>query len=56
MARSVVAPLFVPEGRLLPDLLQDFRRTGQHLAVVLDEYGGFSGIVTLEDALELGGG
>jgi len=49
----VVAPPFVPEGRLLPDLLQDFRRTGQHLAVVLDEYGGFSGIVTLEDALEL---
>ena len=49
----MVPPLFVPEGRLLPDLLQDFRRTGQHLAVVLDEYGGFSGIVTLEDALEL---
>jgi CBS domain containing-hemolysin-like protein len=49
----VIPPLYVPEGRLLPDLLQDFRRTGQHLAVVLDEYGGFSGIVTLEDALEL---
>ncbi len=49
----VVPPLYVPEGRLLPDLLQDFRRTGQHLAVVLDEYGGLSGIVTLEDALEL---
>lgn len=46
-------PLYVPEGRLLSDLLQDFRRTGQHLAVVLDEYGGFSGVVTLEDALEL---
>jgi CBS domain containing-hemolysin-like protein len=49
----VVPPLFVPEGRRLPDLLQDFRRTGRHLAVVLDEYGGFEGIVTLEDALEL---
>ena len=49
----LVSPLFVPESRLLPDLLQDFRRTGRHLAVVLDEYGGFSGIVTLEDALEL---
>jgi CBS domain containing-hemolysin-like protein len=48
-----VPPLFVPEARLLSDLLQDFRRTGQHLAVVLDEYGGLSGIVTLEDALEL---
>ncbi len=49
----VVPPLFIPESRLLPDLLQDFRRTGQHLAVVLDEFGGFSGVVTLEDALEL---
>jgi len=49
----IVPPIFVPEGRLLPDLLQDFRQTGQHLAVVLDEFGGFSGIVTLEDALEL---
>ena len=37
----------------LPDLLHDFRRTGQHLAIVLDEFGGFSGVVTLEDALEL---
>ncbi len=51
--RIVVPPLYVPEGRLLSDLLQDFRNTGQHLAVVLDEYGGFSGVVTLEDALEL---
>ena len=49
----VVDPLFVPESRLLSDLLQDFRRTGQHMAVVLDEFGGFSGIATLEDALEL---
>ena len=49
----VVQPLYVPESRKLPDLLQDFRRSGQHMTVVLDEYGGFSGIVTLEDALEL---
>jgi CBS domain containing-hemolysin-like protein len=49
----VVPPLYIPESRLLPDLLQDFRSTGQHLAVVLDEFGGFSGVVTLEDALEL---
>jgi CBS domain containing-hemolysin-like protein len=48
-----VTPLFVPEDRALPDLLQDFRRTGQHLAIVLDEFGGLSGVVTLEDALEL---
>ena len=49
----VVPPLYIPEGRMLSDLLQDFRRTGQHLALVLDEYGGFSGVVSLEDALEL---
>jgi CBS domain containing-hemolysin-like protein len=49
----VVSALFVPESRTLPDLLQDFRRTGKHLALVLDEFGGLSGIVTLEDVLEL---
>jgi putative hemolysin len=49
----IVPPLFVPEGRLLSDLMQDYRRTGQHLAIVLDEFGGFSGIASLEDALEL---
>jgi putative hemolysin len=49
----VVSALFVPESRALPDLLQDFRRTGKHLALVLDEFGGLSGIVALEDALEL---
>jgi len=49
----VVPALFVPEGRALPDLLQDFRRSGKHLALVLDEFGGLSGIATLEDVLEL---
>ncbi len=49
----VVPALFIPETRLLPDLLQDFRRSGQHLALVLDEFGGLSGVVTLEDLLEL---
>jgi putative hemolysin len=49
----MVPPLFIPEGKPLPDLLQDFRTTGQHLAIVLDEFGGFSGVVSLEDALEL---
>ncbi len=48
-----VSPLFIPESKPLPDLLHDFRTTGQHLAVVLDEYGGCAGVVTLEDALEL---
>jgi putative hemolysin len=49
----VVQPVFIPETRSLPDLLQDFRRSGQHVALVLDEFGGLSGLVTLEDALEL---
>ncbi len=48
-----VPPLFVPETRSLPDLLQDFRTAGQHIALVLDEFGGLSGVLTLEDALEL---
>ncbi len=49
----VVAPLYIPETRRLPDLLHDFRLSGQHMAVVLDEFGGLSGVITLEDALEL---
>jgi putative hemolysin len=49
----VVPPLYIPETRPLPELLHDFRKSGQHLALVLDEFGGFSGVVTLEDALEL---
>jgi putative hemolysin len=49
----VVTPLFIPESRPMPELLQDIRRSGQHLAIVLDEFGGLSGIVTLEDGLEL---
>ncbi len=49
----VVSPLYVPETKPLPDLLQDFRAAGQHLAIVLDEFGGFAGVVTLEDILEL---
>ena len=49
----VVEPVFIPETRSLPDLLQDFKRSGQHVALVLDEFGGLSGLVTLEDVLEL---
>jgi CBS domain containing-hemolysin-like protein len=49
----VLPPVFIPETRAVADLLQDFRRRGQHLAIVLDEFGGLSGVVTLEDVLEL---
>lgn len=45
-------PYFVPESRRIDDLLEDFRKRKQHLAIVVDEYGGTQGIVTLEDVLE----
>jgi len=42
-------PLLVPENRRVLDLLKTFQETGQHLAIVLDEYGGVSGLVTVND-------
>ena len=45
-------PFFVPENKKLDDLLGEFREKKNHLAVVVDEYGGTSGIVTLEDVIE----
>ncbi len=43
---------FVPESKLLKELLDEFRIMKIHIAIVVDEYGGFSGIVTLEDIIE----
>lgn len=43
---------FVPEGKTLDRQLRDFQRSASHLVVVVDEFGGTSGIVTLEDVLE----
>ena len=45
-------PFFVPENKKLDDLLSEFQEKKMHLAVVVDEYGGTSGIVSLEDILE----
>jgi magnesium and cobalt exporter, CNNM family len=45
-------PSFVPETKDLGALLTEFRRTNQHMAIVVDEYGSMQGIVTLEDLLE----
>lgn len=43
---------FVPENKKINDLLEEFRQKKMHMAVVVDEYGGTEGIVTLEDILE----
>jgi gliding motility-associated protein GldE len=45
-------PFYVPETRKIKALLEDFQKNKVHMAVVVDEYGGSSGIVTLEDVLE----
>ncbi len=45
-------PLFIPESKTLEELLEEFQQKRTHLAVVVDEYGGVSGIVTIEDLLE----
>ena len=45
-------PKFVPETKPVNELLQDFQRSEVHMAIVVDEYGGTAGIVTIEDVLE----
>lgn len=46
------APFFTPETKNLEELLQEFKKRRVHLAIVIDEYGGTSGLVTIEDLLE----
>ena len=45
-------PYFVPESRKIDDLLEDFRKKHTHMAIVVDEFGGTQGNVTMEDVLE----
>ena len=45
-------PYFVPETKKIDDLLRDFQANKVHIAIVVDEYGGTSGLITLEDILE----
>src|SRR6266550_1243627 len=52
LAEIVRAAYIVPETKDLASLLQEFRKTNNHFAVVVDEYGGMAGICTLEDLLE----
>ncbi|NOX85908.1 MAG: gliding motility-associated protein GldE [Chlorobi bacterium] len=51
--KSLIRPaFFIPENKKINDLLQEFRQRKIHLAIVVDEYGGTSGIITLEDIIE----
>jgi putative hemolysin len=52
LERQMKNPLFVPETKLITDLLKEFQEKKIHLAVVVDEYGGTAGLVTLEDIIE----
>ena len=44
--------IFAPETQKISQLLQEFRKKQTHMAIVVDEYGGTSGLVTIEDILE----
>ena len=50
--KIMTPPYFVPEYKKLDKLLHQFKKRKHHLAIVVDEYGGVSGLITLEDALE----
>ncbi len=51
--KNIVKPsISVPESRKIKDMLQDFKKLKRHIAIVLDEFGSVSGLVTLEDILE----
>lgn len=52
LARVMREPFFVPETKSIRTLLQEFRSRKQHIAIAIDEYGGTSGLITIEDVLE----
>ena len=52
LARLMRAPVFIPESKRLNVLLKEFRGSRNHMAIVVDEYGGVAGLVTIEDVVE----
>lgn len=52
LQQVLMPPIFVPEGKKVNELLKEMQRSRNHMALVVDEYGGISGIVTTEDLLE----
>jgi putative hemolysin len=52
LAELMRPPVYVPETKRIDDLLREMQRSRNHMAVVVDEYGGSTGVVTLEDILE----
>lgn len=50
--KLIRSPLFIPETKKIDDLLKEFQSKRIHIAIVVDEYGGTSGIITLEDVIE----
>lgn len=53
IANALREPFFVPETKKVLELLQEFRSRKMHIAIALDEYGGTSGLVTIEDVIEV---
>ena len=52
MEKIIRKPFFVPESKRIDSLLREFKRRHVHIAIAIDEYGGISGIVCLEDIIE----
>ncbi|MBD3290688.1 DUF21 domain-containing protein [candidate division KSB1 bacterium] len=52
LEKRVRPALFVPESKMIDELLKDFQKEKMHMAIVVDEYGGTAGLITLEDVIE----